>query len=190
MGKKNYQARSNKPPKQNRKRLLWVLLVILAITSLLFVLEKTGATNLISTNDNPSDISGPTSEEKKEIDAANAEVKKEVVTSDKGATNSSTTPSTAPTTKSISFYAKQETNNTVTVFTALKGYSDGSCVLTITNSGKTASQSADVIYQAEESICAGFSVPIDQLGSGTWTLKLSVTSDGLTNNKTIEYKVR
>jgi len=189
MGKKNYQARSNQSPKQNRKKLFWVILAILAVAGLLFVLEKTGATNFVGPDDTSSTVSGTTPEEKEEVDVSYAEVKKQVSDNDKGTIDSSATPSTASTSKTIGLSAKQETNNTVTVFTSLKGYSDGSCVLTITNAGKTVSQSADVIYQAEESICAGFSVPIDQLGAGTWTLKLSVTSNGTTENKTIEYKV-
>ncbi len=129
---------------------------------------------------------GPTAEQKQQDAQVNADAKKQVI--DKAA--DSNAPSTTPPTTSIELTAKQESNNTVTVFTKLPGYSDGSCQLTTTNGASTNSQTANVIYQPEYSSCAGFSVPISALGKGTWTIKLSVTSNGTTESKTISFEVK
>ncbi len=98
------------------------------------------------------------------------------------------TPAAPPSKLELS--ARQETNNTVTVFTKLFGYSDGECELVVTNGSKTTSQKAAVIYNAEYSICGGFSVPINSVGTGNWSIKLNVTSRGITNTKTISSEVR
>ena len=187
MNKKNYRAGLNQSYSRLRKKLLWVILAFLAVGTLLVALERTGVTNFIKPRHTPTDASsGSTAEQKQQEDTANAELKKQAADIDKdGPASSNATPTT-----SIDLSAEQAADNTVTVFTTLKGYSDGSCLLTITNGGKTINQSAAVIYQQEASICAGFSVPIDPLGKGTWTIDLAVTSNGTTVSKNIEYEVR
>jgi cytoskeletal protein RodZ len=190
MGNKNHRTGLNRSSSRPKKKLLWVLFVLLVITGVFVVLEKTGVTNFIKLHHpitNPT--AGPTAEQKKEEDAANAESKKQVIDNDKAGTDTPT-PSNVKATKSVDLSAQQATNNTVTVFTTLRGYSDGSCFLTVTNADKTSTQSAPVIYQREASSCAGFSVPIEPLGKGMWTLKLDVTSGGATNSKTIPYEVK
>lgn len=86
--------------------------------------------------------------------------------------------------------APSVSGNNVVVSTQLAGYSDGTCKLTATNGAKTNSQTADVIYAPSFSTCAGFVVPIDDLGHGTWNLTLDVTSGGITSTKTTTYEVR
>lgn len=90
---------------------------------------------------------------------------------------------------SIGLSAQQENNNTVTVFTKLYGYSDGTCNLSVSNGSKSYSTSAAVIYQADFSSCEGFTVPINKLGTGTWSIKLSVETKGKTYHKTISLGV-
>lgn len=80
--------------------------------------------------------------------------------------------------------------DTVVVSTQLAGYSDGTCKLTATNGSKTSVQTANVIYAPSFSTCAGFTVPIADLGNGTWSLTLDVTSGGTTNSKTATYEVK
>lgn len=89
----------------------------------------------------------------------------------------------------VSITATQTDSSTVTVQTKLVGYSDGSCTLTATNGSKTFNQTAQVIYAPDFSTCAGFSVPVSQLGTGTWNVKLDVTSRGNTQSKTTNVEV-
>ncbi len=100
------------------------------------------------------------------------------------------TPSPTPTTSTISLSTHQESNGTVTVYTNLGKLADGSCTLTVQNGSATNSQTADVLYQPQYSSCEGFSVPISSVGSGTWTLKLSVTSAGTTVSQTITSEIK
>lgn len=78
----------------------------------------------------------------------------------------------------------------VVVSTKLGTVPDGTCTLTVTNGEKQNTQTADVIYQPTYSMCAGFSVPISKLGSGTWNMALKVDTRGrqLTTNRTMVVK--
>jgi cytoskeletal protein RodZ len=108
-------------------------------------------------------------------------------TTEKGTTsNSYSTPTSSD---SIVLDVSQNNPNVV-ITTKLYGYSDGTCTLNISNGSKSATQDAPVMFQAEYSTCAGFSVPVDQLGSGAWTVKLSVTSGGKTLTKEVSYEVK
>lgn len=83
-----------------------------------------------------------------------------------------------------------QSNSQVIVTTKLVGYSDGTCNLSITNGAKTFSQSATVIYQPQYSTCAGFTVPVEQLGTGGWTINLTVTSGGITTTKSAAFEAK
>ena len=98
-------------------------------------------------------------------------------------------PSPAPQSSNIVLSTKQEANDTVTVLTQLKNVSNGQCKLIVTNGNKSTSQTADVIYQPEYSSCAGFSVPISELGKGTWSIQLTVSSNGTSVSQTINKEV-
>lgn len=106
-------------------------------------------------------------------------------------TDSTDTPtgSTSEDQSNITITTKQETNGTLTVSTKLYGYSSGTCTLKVTNGLQSSSQLADIIYQAEYSTCAGFSVPIDENGTGTWIINLTVTSSGQSTTEQISVEV-
>lgn len=78
----------------------------------------------------------------------------------------------------------------VVVSTKLYEYSDGMCTLKVTNGSKQDTQSAPIIFQAEYSTCAGFSVKRDDLGSGVWAIELTATSKGVsvTQKASVEVK--
>ena len=92
--------------------------------------------------------------------------------------------------KNIVLMATQETNNTVTVTTKLYKYSDGICNLAVTNGGRNITQSAPVIFQPEYSSCAGFSVNISTLGTGTWKVGLEVISKNQTAKQSIQVDIK
>lgn len=75
--------------------------------------------------------------------------------------------------------------DSVTVSTKLYGYSDGSCLVEITNGTKQHSETAPIIFQPEYSTCAGFSVKSSKLGAGNWSIKLTAMSKGQSVVKTV-----
>lgn len=79
--------------------------------------------------------------------------------------------------------------DSVVITTELKGYSDGQCSVNITKGTQHLSQTAEVVYARDYSTCAGFSVPIESLGAGTWGISLSVSSGGSVTSKDIKYEV-
>lgn len=179
--------------KKNTKKLLLSLLAALLFAGLLFVvLEKTNVTNFIK-DDQPAEAGvieddGPTPEQKQEEEAVNAANKDQLI--QKEGSQPTGKENTDPASKTIGLSAQQESNNTVTVFTKLYNFSSGSCSLTVTNGSASNNQTAAVIYQAEYSICAGFSVPTSGLGAGTWNINLKVDSDGTSAAKDISFEVR
>jgi hypothetical protein len=172
---------------KNYKKILFVLAALLILTALFFTLEKLNVTNFIhEKSDNASQNQGPTAEEKAAENKANADAKKDFI---EGNTQNNTgSTNTQPQSSSIDLSARQETNNTVTVFTKLYGVSSGSCTLTVTSNGPSQNYTADVIYAAEYSTCAGFSIPVKT--PGNWNIQLSLSSNGQTSTKSISYQVK
>ena len=54
----------------------------------------------------------------------------------------------------------------------------GTCELTLTSGSKTVTKSAEIIQNPSSSSCAGFDVPVSELGSGQWDIKIKITSEG------------
>lgn len=152
----------------------------------LFALEKSGVTNFI----NGPATEGPTPAQKEQDTSASAAKKKALIEDTNSKADPYSSSDGSEVNKRVEVSAAQEANNTVTVFTKLYGYSDGSCLLTVTNGTKTTTQTAAAMYQSEFSSCAGFSVPIGPLGKGTWSIKLSVTSADKTQDKSISFEVK
>lgn len=158
----------------------------LAVLSCLILLLAGGLYWFIHVHNRPmaQAPTGPTPEQIKQQSDTDAAQKKQAVENPP-----STQPSPAPTSSNISLTAKQESNGSVTVTANLGHISNGTCKLDVTNGAKTTSQTADVIYQPEFSSCAGFSVPVSSEGSGMWTIKLTVTSNGTSASQTITSEV-
>lgn len=82
-------------------------------------------------------------------------------------------------------------STSVTLTTKIYSIGDGKCSLIAVNGARKYSAEAEIIYQPSYSTCAGFTVPISKLGSGTWNISLTVTSlDGATasTSTTVEIK--
>ena len=171
---------------KNYRKILFVLAALLILVALFFALEKLNVTNFIHKKSTTSQNQGPTAEEKAVENKANADAKKDFIEGNSQSSTGSTT--SQPQSSSIDLSAKQETNNTVTVFTKLYGVSSGTCTLTVTNNGAAQNYTADVIYAAEYSTCAGFSVPIKT--PGNWNIQLSLNSNGQSSTKSITYQVK
>jgi hypothetical protein len=91
----------------------------------------------------------------------------------------------------IDLSASRDSDGFVVVSTKLYGTSDGQCRLRISNNTKSTTRTAEVLYQPSFSTCAGFSLPMEELGSGVWDISLRVTtSRNQEITKTITKEVR
>jgi hypothetical protein len=171
---------------KNKKNIL-LLTALAGLMGIVLLLEALNIINLY--HKNPTLVTpGPTAEQKQQEADINADAKKQFI--DENSPGNTSTPTNETANKSIELSAMQEANNTVTVFTKLFHYSDGNCELTVVNGAKTTTQTAPIIYQPEFASCAGFGVPIDLVGKGTWTITLMATSKGTTETKTISFEVK
>ncbi|MFZ1483655.1 MAG: hypothetical protein WAS36_01440 [Candidatus Saccharimonadales bacterium] len=170
---------------------IWLLLLatVLLVLLVVAVLEKTNTINLFGSSASDTSANGPTAEQKAEEEKTNADAKQEYL--DDTYKDKDDQPAPIPADDpSLTVTAKQE-GSSVTVLTKIQSVAEGNCTLTATNGSKTTSQEAAVIYQPEFSSCAGFGVPISSLGSGTWSIKLTVTPTGgaaISKSTTLEVK--
>lgn len=146
------------------RKLLWSL-AVLAIIAAGFLAYK------YSSNNSADDT---LTESQKAEAKADAEAKKQLV--EKGNESSNGSNISDPPSDSgpaiTSLTAKQESNGTVTVFTRLVSGTQGQCELMVKNGGQTTSRIAEITYQPEFSTCAGFSLPINSVGYGQWSITL------------------
>lgn len=129
-----------------------------------------------------------TDKEKDQERQYNATQKQKFNDNEAAASEGETSSGSTPTTNNISL-STQSDGSVVTILTKLDSVSSGTCSLTITNKGKTYTDTANVIYQPEYSSCAGFTVKKDLLGNGTWLIKISIKTPSSTIEKTITYGV-
>lgn len=165
--------------KARRKTLITAVLVVLFGLTLLELTNVTDFASLFR-----SDITsetGPSESQKEEQSKFDANNKQKFI---ENGTAAETVPSPNKTSeKSIKLSAQQEQNNTTTVLTQLTGYPDGECKLEVSNGSKSYNKTVEVIYQTEYSTCAGFSVPVEVLGAGTWIIKLTATSNRISETE-------
>jgi|GEM_PF-1773692 len=129
-----------------------------------------------SVSDNTSTTSSLNSQDDQKTQSqTDADNKKDYVDS-QPSDNTSQPGTSTPASGQISLTAYQQDNSTVVITTKLVSVSDGICTLVITNSDKQITLTADVLYQPEYSMCAGFSTPISSLGVGSWKLSLKVVT--------------
>lgn len=176
-----------------------VILLIMGIGGTLYLLTQNTSTShhdttTSSNTDKKTKASANTQTDTKEAEH-NATQKKEYVTEQlekeksEPADSSTTASPSQPTSDTISLSAERA-GDSVTVYTRLAPISSGTCTLTVTNNGKTTSQTAEIIYQSQHSLCAGFSVPVGPLGTGIWNIQLSVQADSDPAQKSITYEVK
>lgn len=136
---------------------------------------------------------GPTKAQIKQSSDVDKSTKEQAANNNVGEKSTGQQPSTTPTpppSTAIELSTRQESNGNITISTKLFAISSGSCALTVVNGAKTASQTAQVIYQPQFSTCAGFSVARDNLGTGTWNITLKVTSNVGTETKSTTIEVK
>lgn len=173
--------------KNNYKKYIIIAISVVLLAGVLAALEYSGVINLFPQN-------GPTPLQETEQHKAEQQQKKDFIESTDQAGNTKNDGSTKEVTPSqsrIGLSAERTSSTEVTIYTKLQGYSDGSCTLTIENGTKSYQKDAPVIYQDSYSICAGFTIPFDKLGAGTWKITLIATSTNESSvSKTISYEAK
>ena len=164
--------------------ILLIIGVIIAGLGVAYLADKHSPT----TRQAPPATKQLTSDQLKAESASNATAKKQYV--EAGPKSGGTSAPTAASPPVIDLSSRVEPNNTVTIFTKLTGINDGTCNLAITNGSQSYKDSAAVIYQPEYSSCSGFSVPIDRLGKGSWSVTLNVVSNGQSQSESVTVDVR
>jgi hypothetical protein len=156
---------------------------VFVLASVPVVLEATGITNFINQPNTQ------TLEQKQEAEI-NSNNKQKLIESKPNNTDGVNANLQNHTSDDIGLSTHRETDGSVTILTQLKNYSDGTCDITIENGNNSYNQTASVIYQATFSTCAGFNIPINTLGYGTWQISLTVISKGKVNTNTISTEIK
>ncbi len=161
------------------KKLVLTALVVVAVVGVggFFVVRHSRQSQPSTNRPNP---------EEKQASQLDADKKQALVEDNKSVNDTNTQPKTT----SLDLGAEQTSSESVTVFTKLYGVSSGSCNLSVTNSNQSSTQTAAVVYQPEYSSCTGFSIPTDKLGTGSWNIVLTVTTNGQQFNKSIVFTVK
>ena len=69
-------------------------------------------------------------------------------------------------------------------------WSSGTCSLSITNGTSSTTKTAPIQAMPSYSTCQGFSIPVSELGAGTWKLSLSATHEAQTLTGAQEVRVQ
>jgi Sec-independent protein translocase protein TatA len=178
---------------KNWKKILGLIGAILVVGALaLLVLEKSKTTDLVKMPGKQT-TSGPTKEETTEQKQTESQAKQDFLDKSSQATTTESTTQDQPTatpTGSLELSASQN-DQSVTVLTKMQNVAGGTCKLTVSNGAKITSQTAQIIYQPEFSSCAGFSLPTNSVGTGTWSINVDATpTNGSTMQKTITLEVK
>lgn len=168
---------------------LWIFAGLVLLALLIFSLKWSGVID----NSQPSDTATnntPTTEQKQAESQADANVKKTFIEGQNSKTEEPSTSQQQTGSASLELSATRDNSTAVTVISKLHNIGAGSCTLVTTNGQKQDKQTAEIIYQPEYSTCAGFSIPVSELGNGNWTIVLTVNSNGQVYSKTINFNVQ
>lgn len=149
-----------------------LLVAILAVFAFLFTRPSEDEENNSQKADEPSSVNA----ESATPEAAEEEASSEQALNDKEAhINQNDSTSSDNTSESITVSARVESSSVV-ITTKLMNIGSGTCQLSITNDQRTYTNTAEVIYQPSYSTCAGFEVPVRELGDGEWQIKITAAS--------------
>lgn len=167
-----------------KKRLAITITTLFIIAPSLYLIYNKMLKTDTTHNEQTTDITQPTQKETEKINAYDADKKKDSLEQKNTEKQNDTKIS------KVEITAKQEENNTITIFTKLQGFSDGTCTATLRNGSKVIKLTANIIYQSEFSTCAGFSVPVNNLGNGIWQINITASSTNNNASSDINFEVK
>ncbi len=179
-----------KKSKSHKKRnVLAVFLVLVLAAGVLFGLEKTNITNLISTK--PADTTTETERGVNDVDYSPAtDTDNEDINQKKedGSILISNDPPAFDSSIEIVFIANSQDGGEgkpLVIRTQLHGVNDGTCKLTLTKGSQSVEKSSSIKQSNTYFVCDGFDIPKSELTNGNWDISLLVTEgDGRYNEAT------
>lgn len=157
--------------RSNKKKHLFISLAVVAlllVCAYLFITynsrplgNKDDRSSTKSTSDKPSDNTPPTQEE---VDAGTKQ-KEQTVESQ---------PQKSLLNASIS--ALNKTSSTLQIRTLINKVTSGTCTLYLQKNNVTVTKTASIQSLASTSTCQGFDIPLNDLTSGDWSVKITITS--------------
>jgi flagellar basal body-associated protein FliL len=122
-------------------------------------------------------------------DQVQAGINQKQSTVDNSAKNDSPPP--APTTSlNITMTSNGQSDGTYRIrYLIDQSISTGTCSLTMIKDGRTVVKTASVQALASSATCAGFDIPVAELGSGTWQATLTVSSGAASGTASNEVAV-
>jgi len=85
----------------------------------------------------------------------------------------------------VGFTALNQNEDSLQIRTVIQEVvANGICTLTLTKDSQTVTKTAPTYPTASVSTCQGFDVPVSELSSGTWNVKIEVSADGKTGQAT------
>lgn len=175
-------------PKKHKNLLLVSVAILLLAGSAFLAYNYLQSRQKSSQPQQTNGVTPPTEQQKKQQAQVDAQQKEAY---NDAQTNQAQQPAPTPSSSdSISMTALKD-GASIIVQTKLKGFAAGTCDLTVTNGSQSYKANADIIYQPEYSTCAGFSVPVSAVGSGTWSILLKATPEGgAPLQRTITFEVK
>lgn len=172
--------------KNKTKIIASTIVSLLLIGFIVIYFESTGKINIIPNQELQKTQVEQEGELKKEDIVSDPKANSDTSTKDSSNTSDYSPPQNAD---NIDLDARQDSQQVI-ITTKLMGYSDGTCTLNVKNGAKTLSRTAKVMFQRDYSMCAGFSLPVSDVGAGIWDISLAVTSGSSTQTKTLTLEVK
>ena len=169
----------NTPKKKMSKKVIIITLVVVTLA-----VASAGAYFLFSPNDEKDTIkdsqsketnSSTSTTEDQDTTSTNAtehEAEKDITPSYEGENTN-----TSQTLTGVINYAGVANDILMIRTTINQALSSGTCRLALSNGSATVTRDSNIALNPSSSTCEGFDVPISELGSGNWTITITVTSD-------------
>lgn len=175
--------------RQKSSKKLWivssVVFLIIAGSVAAYALTRTNLVNPDSSDASSStsspavDLSEPTDEQQQA-----GQVQKEE------SLNSGQTPTSTSDSLSVTITAANKNDNTLQIRSLISSIlGTGTCTLTLTKGNVAVSKTSGIQAGPSNSTCAGFDVPVSELSSGTWAIKIAVTSEGTSGSAQSEVQL-
>lgn len=96
-----------------------------------------------------------------------------------------------PASVQVAITAADQNGSTLNIRSLIQYVTDtGSCTLTLTNSQSVVTKTSSIQALANASTCEGFDIPVSQLITGTWHIKIDVVSGELTGTATGSVQIK
>lgn len=175
--------------KINKKNhhLQYVLLAIIALLLIIFTIAylRTNTTTQPTEDDNIN-YNKPTSEQIK----TGEEAKRSTIEHSEDKESTTSPQSSARKVLSAEITTAHVQNDTLYIRSNVSGvHSEGECTLTLSSQDRSLKKHAGLQPLPQSSTCKGFNIPVSELASGIWQIKLKIEIDKSSTTTTSEVEI-